>query len=437
MPTPARRLAHRVLVRSERAGPVLSELLADPEIAALPARERDFLQELVLGSLRRRGALDHALGGLVDRRLDTLDAEVRAALRLGAYQIAYLRVPDRAAVFESVELVRRTQPRAAGFVNATLRRLAREGAPAAPRAAADPLGWMTSEGSLPRWLASRWLTQLGAETAVLRARALLEPPITAFRLNPRAKSRWNDIAAELDPVPLAVPGAFRARRGRTAALAAKGDIYVQDQGSQLIAHLAASSGRVLDACAAPGGKATLLADASGDGLVIAAEASRPRLATMAELLARWGAANVRCVGADALRPPFGCAFDAVLLDAPCSGLGTLARHPDIRWRFRHSDLKKHAGRQRAMLESLAPRIAAHGLLVYAVCSLEPEETTELITSFLDAHPEFEPAPHPPFARPFSAGAFLETTPETHGGDGFFAAPLRRVSGNARRSVRGG
>jgi 16S rRNA (cytosine967-C5)-methyltransferase len=233
-------------------------------------------------------------------------------------------------------------------------------------------------------------------------------------------------AAGLDPVALIVPGAWEARAGRPADLATEGVIHLQDQGSQLVAHLAARPGRVLDACAAPGGKATLMGDLLGSGgRVIAAERSRVRLGTLAAWCARWDAANVAVVGADALHPPFAGPFDSVLLDAPCSGLGTIGRHPDIRWRVAPAELERQATRQRALLESLAPLVATGGRLVYATCSSEPEENEQVVAPFLGAHPDFRTVPLPDWAHRFADGPFARTRPEEHGGDAFFAAVLER------------
>lgn len=425
--TATRRLAFEVLSETERGGALLAERLARSDVEALEARDRGFLHELVLGTLRHRGQLDHALAAAADRPLLRIDPAVLTILRLGAYQVLRLRVPDRAAVSESVELARAVAPRATGIVNAVLRRLAREGAPAAPDPQADPLGWLTTTGSLPRWLAERWLTRLGPEGAHARAAALLEPPPVAFRVNPRARDLEARLAASgVVATPLTVPGARQAREGTLGALAAEGLVYVQDEGSQMVAHLAARArGAVLDACAAPGGKSTLLADLGPDARVTAGEVSPSRLATLAALVRRWGAPNVQVVGADARRPPFARPFDGVLLDAPCSGLGTLGRHPDIRWRARAADLARHGRRQRELLEGMAPLVAPGGTLVYATCSIEPEENEEVIDPFLESHPEFSLAPRPEWAQAFADGRFLRTRPEIHGGDAFFCAPLRR------------
>jgi 16S rRNA (cytosine967-C5)-methyltransferase len=425
MPSPARLLAWRLLEGLDRGGPPLGERLAQPEVDALPPRERAFLHELLLGTLRHRGRIDHVLGALLDRPLDDASPAVRAILRLGAYQLLWMRVPARAAVNEAVELARRSEPRGSGFVNAVLRRLAREGPAAAPDPAADPLGWLITEGSLPRWLAERWLARLGPEAAVARARAALAPPPVTLRLNPRRPQAEHEVrGAGLELTPLPVPGAWRASASPPPALAAQGLVYVQDVGSQLVGQLAAVPGRVLDACAAPGGKALLLADSGA--AVVAAEASPRRLRTLAALTDRWGAPRGMVVGADALRPPFPPAsFDAVLLDAPCSGLGTLARHPDIRWRFQPEDLARQWRRQAQMLRALAPLVRPGGRLVYATCSTEPEENEDVVTAFLADGHGFAPAPLPPWAAPYRDGAFARTLPERDGGDGFFAAPLVR------------
>ncbi len=429
MASPARRIAFTILQELEGRGPTLDDRLAQPDAEALDPRERAFLHELLLGSLRRRGAIDHALGALSDRPLERLSPDVRAALRLGAHQVLHLRVPPHAAVSESVALVGTGRTRASGFVNAILRRLVRDGRPREVDPVLEPRRWLTTSGSLPAWLADRWLERLGPETAVARARALAEEPPTFFRANPRvADALARAEAAGLAPRPAAVPGAWEAATGRIADLARDGVLYPQDQGSQLVAHLAATPGTLLDACAAPGGKSTLMDDLLGPSVrVISAEPSSRRLRTLANLVRRWGAARVLVVGADALRPPYrGSSFDGVLLDAPCSGLGTIARHPDLRWRLSAQDLPPLAERQGAMLASLAPLVKPGGLLVYAVCSVEPEENEGVLAPFLARHPEFAPEALPSWARPFAEGPYVRMRPEAHPGDAFFAARLRRA-----------
>ena len=425
--TSARAVALETLGRTRAGRVTVADALAAPGAEALDERDRAFLQELVLGTLRRRGWLDHVLSGLSSRPIESLTPGVLDALRLGAYQLLYLRVASHAAVSESVELARASEPRSAGFANAVLRRLQREGPPAAPDPIADPLGWLTSAGSLPRWLAERWCERLGPEGAIARARSLLDPLPTYFRTNPRVGDPLARLAAAgVEARETAIPGALERVLGRLSPLAAAGLAYVQDAGSQMVAHLAASPGLVLDACAAPGGKALLMADLGGPATrVIAAEASARRRSTLSRLRSRWGAMNVSVLAADALRPPFGTAFDSVLLDAPCSGLGTLARNPDIRWRLAPEDVARHAARQRALLESVATLVRPGGRLVYATCSIEPEENEGVLAPFLEGHPEFVSEALPSWVEPFREDAFVRVDPVRHPVDAFFAARLRR------------
>jgi len=429
--TPRQR-ALAVLVSLDRGRGTLADRLASAEHDLTDERDRAFLRELVLGTLRHRGLLDHALRHVSDRPLERVRPAVLGhILRLGAYQILRMRVPEHAAVSESVELAHSTGARqATSFANAVLRRLAREGPPPTVDPDRAPLEWLTTEGSLPPWLAGRWLSRLGAPVAVARARAMLEHPPATFRLNPRAEDAWAGVEeAGLDPEALTVPGAFRARAGRAAALATAGRIYLQDQGSQMVAHLAARGSRLLDACAAPGGKSLLMADLLGaQARIVAAEASARRLATMARLVSAWGAPNVACVAADALAPPFLQRFDTVLVDAPCTGLGTLARHPDLRWRSRPEHIPTQAARQRRMLAALAPLVVPGGHLVFSTCSLEPEETTAIADWFVGERSDFEPGRLPSWAARFQHDeASAIVLPERDGGDGFFAALFRRRS----------
>jgi 16S rRNA (cytosine967-C5)-methyltransferase len=427
MTSPARLEAFAVLTALDAGQQTLGDLLASPSRDALPPRERAFLHELVMGVLRQRGSLDQALRGATGRPLESVDPASLAALRLGAYQLFHLRVPSHAAVSETVGLA--PDAHARGFLNAVLRRLSREGPPPEPDPVRAPLDWLTATGSLPRWLAERWLTRFGREGAVARARRLLTPADVHLRLNPRvadAAERCASAGVTLTPLP--VGGAWRSSGSTVGALAREGLLYVQDASAQLVAQLATvRPGRVFDACAAPGGKALAIADALGSrGMVVAADSSPRRAATLASVVARWGESNIRVIQADAERPPFRSqAFACVLLDAPCSGLGTLRRNPDLRWRLRPEDLPRQAARQRRLLAATCRLVRPGGLLVYATCSAEAEETTEVIADFLAQHDDFTPAPMPAFARPFQRGPGILTDGDDQLVDWFFAAPLAR------------
>lgn len=432
MPTPARALAWQALRSASPTSPTLASFLNGPEADALSEADRSLLHELALGTLRRRGWLDHVLAPLADRPLGRIAAGVLDALRLGAYQLLFTRVPPHAALSESVELARAAEPRAAGFANAVLRRLQREGPPAEPDALQEPLAWLTSAGSLPSWLAGRWLARLGPTLAVARARALLSPPPTWFRLNPRAPEAEARLAAAgVQYQATAAPGALMLVAGRLSPFLADGTCYAMDEGSQLVALLAPASGLVLDACAAPGGKSLLIADRGGASVrVVACEASRRRTSTLRGLRDLWGAARVAPVRADTGRPPFrGNPFDCVLLDAPCSGLGTLARRPDIRWRTSSAELPRQAARQRRLIEALAGVVRPGGCLIYATCSVEPEENGDVIEDFLSHHSDYEMECPPASIRAGGTDPWLRMEPAETAGDAFFAAVLRRAGGH--------
>ncbi len=427
MPTATRGLAFDFLLRSSGRGPHVADWLASSGPSALPPRDAAFLRELLLGVLRRRGEIDHVIEGLSARPLAELTPAVLAALRLGAYQLIHMRVPHHAAVAESVELARAAAPRAAPFVNAVLRRLAREGPPAGPDPGRSPRAWLEWQGSLPPWLAERWMRSLGSERAVRRARAFLEIPPAYVRLNPRHDDAPDRCKAQgIVLAETLVPGAYRVESGNVRELMETGRVHVQDLGSQAVAHLAAGPGLTLDACAAPGGKTTLVADLGGNRAhIIAAEVSSRRVASLGRLVKRWGSESVSVVRADLRHPPFGVLFDTVLLDAPCSGLGTLARNPDVRWRVGEADIARHAERQSQLLSSAARLVRPGGRLVYSVCSLEPEEASAQIETFLDAHAGWHPATLPAWAQGIGAELALELVPEDNLGDGFFAVLLRR------------
>jgi 16S rRNA (cytosine967-C5)-methyltransferase len=443
MPTPARRIAHEVLVRVEVGGAYADRAL-DAELqraGALDPREAALATELVYGTLRRQIAIDHALVRFSDRSLEALEAPVRAALRLGAHQILNLRVPDHAAVSESVDLARaRSQGRegSAGYVNAVLRALARgkdEVRP--PDRAVDPIGHLAVVESHPRWLVERWSAWLGAEDTAALCRANNEPAPMALRVN-RVRARRDEVAAALGgEAGRWAPDAVVLRDARPPDRLegfAEGRLSVQDEAAQLVSLYAAPEPgfNVLDACAAPGGKACHLAEIMGDrGRVLAVDLHSRKAEQIAETAARLGLRAVETRAADLTRPLPGeteGAFDLVLLDAPCSGLGTLRRHPELKARRAPGDLAKLAALQASLLANSVRYVKPGGVLVYAVCTLSEEECDAQVGAFLAAHDELVPAPPPGGAAwrdLCDARGFLRTFPHRHGTDGFFAARLRR------------
>jgi 16S rRNA (cytosine967-C5)-methyltransferase len=350
-------------------------------------------------------ALDHGIETLARRPVTKLDPPVRAALRLGAYQLGYLSgIARHAAVNETVELVRAARlERAVGFTNAVMRRLT-----VGLRDLLDALPDGPLKLSYPDWIADVWERDLGREAALALMRAQNEPPETVVRL----------VRGEIDGEPTDVPGAYRVARVDGRALA-EGRIWPQSRGSQL-AGLAVGSRpdeRTLDLCAAPGGKATQLA-----GEVVAAERHPGRARELAENARRLGAANVRVVCADGLALPLDLRdFDRALVDAPCSGLGVLDRRPDLRWRAAPlPDL------QLALLRAAAERVRPGGTIVYSVCTPNADENEAVVdASGLQADDlgaEWPAFRHP--ARP----EFLLTLPHVHRTSGFFVARLRLPGG---------
>lgn len=379
------------------------------------------------------------IAGATGRRAKDLDRRARTLLRLGVYQLAFTRVPARAAVHSTVALGGGDAKRR-GFVNGVLRALARDGVPEPP-ADVDHLGPRTG---LPDWLARRWLERLGPEGAEALARHANTPAPLTLRVN-AARITPEDLTARLEAAGLEVtPSAWVPEALRVAGHGAVREIpgyaeglwYVQDEAGQLVARLvgARPGERVLDACAAPGGKATQLAATVGNkGEVVALEPDPGRLERLEANVRRLGAANVRVVKGDlGSGPPAGAEgpFDRVLVDAPCSGLGVLGRHPEGRWWKNEAGIRACAARQRSILEAAAGRVRPGGALVYAVCTGEPEETTGVTDAFLAAHQEFQPVPADAVlgaaVRPWTApdGSFT-TLGNTAGLDGFFALHTRR------------
>ena len=376
--------------------------------ADLDERDRALAQRLAYGTVQRVRTLDHAIETLGRRRAHRLDPPVRAALRLGAYQLGFVDgVARYAAVNESVELVRRARlERAVAFTNAVLRRLAEGIHPllgALPEATAKGAAL---KNSYPDWVAETWWRDLGADDARALMRALNEPAGAVVRV---ARGDFDGIP---DP---AVPGALHVDRVDPEAFA-EGRIWPQSAASQLVGHAVGSreGERILDLCAAPGGKATMLA-----GDVTAVEINEGRARELEETAKRLGASNVRVVVADGRAlPPALKGFDRALVDAPCSGLGVLNARPDLRWRAEPlPDL------QLELLRAAAERVRPGGSVVYSVCTVNADESEAVVdesglevdASLADEWPAFTHRRRP---------EFLQTLPHVHGTAGFFVARLR-------------
>ncbi len=397
---PARRAAYQVVLRVFEQEAYADRAFATAA-AALDERDRALAQRLAYGTVQRARTLDHAIEALGRRPVRKLDPPVRAALRLGAFQLAFLDgIPDHAAVNESVELVRTAGlERAVAFTNAVMRRLAggiRELVHALPE---GPL-----RHSYPDWIHEVWQRDLGREDALALMRVQNEAPETVVRL----------VRGEIEGEATDVPGAYRVARVDERALA-EGRIWPQSRGSQLAAlAVGAREGeRVLDLCAAPGGKATQLG-----GEVVAVEVHPGRARELEENRRRLGASHVRVVEADGLAlPPDLTGFDRALVDAPCSGLGVLAARPDLRWRARPLPEL-----QLELLRAAAARVRPGGTVTYSVCTLNADEN-EAIVDAMGLQPDDLGAEWPSFRHP-RRPSFLLTLPHRHGTSGFFVARLR-------------
>lgn len=441
-----RQAAVEVLLRL--AGSALhADDLIDQELSRnrLQGPDRGLLTELVFGVLRRQGTLDHCLRQLVQQPLEQLQLIVLLLLRLGLYQLRYLdRIPPHAAVHASVELASQLAPRAKGLVNGVLRSyLRRENELSLPDPQQQPKAWLTAAQSLPDWLADQWLQQFPREEAARLAAASLETPPVTLRANSLRISRGMlleqleaaNITAE--PCRYASDGIRLVSRCPVTELPGYRDglWVIQDEASQLVSLLLdpQPGEQVLDMCAAPGGKATHLAQLMADrGLVTATDLNQRRVRKISESAERLGLACIRPLVADALQPGYlaGQQFDRVLLDAPCSGLGVIRRNPEAKWRLNPTEITRCAARQRQLIEVAASCLKPGGVLVYATCSTAEEEDEAVIEDFLSRHHAFvieDDVPvlrsHPDFCTP--AGA-LRTWPHRHGCDGFFAARLKRI-----------
>lgn len=437
--SPARRAAYRILLRVEEEGAYAAPLLA-ATTGELSSEDRALCYELVLGVLRRRLWLDSLLGHLAGRSPDKLDLPVRLALRIGLYQLRFLtRVPARAAVNESVNLAHAERLRAAvPLVNAVLRRAGREPDYDPAHAIVNPVEKIAVETSHPIWLVTRWIEAFGLEEAERFAEANNNPAPVAFRVNTLSRGA-GEVIEKLRESGVSVAASAVAPDGRRVTagsssllreMAAEGTIYLQDEASQLVAHvLGARAGElVLDACAAPGSKTTHIAALARDGArIIAGDLYAHRLRLVGEAAERQNLKSIAHVMLDAEAGlPFADeAFDRVLVDAPCTGTGTLRHNPEIRWRLRAEDVTELAEKQRRILYEAARVLRPGGRLVYSTCSVEREENEEVIEAFLSTRSDFKQIMAAP-ARKLTTEGAARTWPHRDDTDGFFVAALERA-----------
>jgi 16S rRNA (cytosine967-C5)-methyltransferase len=405
------------------------------------ADDRALCYELVLGVLRWQYWLDGLIEHYAQRSSESLDAPVRLALRLGLYQLRFLsRIPASAVVNESVNLAHLARVRsAAGLINAILRRVTREPNYDPAANVVEPIERMARMTSHPAWLIERWIEEFGSDETEAFARSNNEAPPVAFRVvrqrvvdGPNTLDELRAEGAQLEPSRIA-PGGWRIQgaRGRLRTLAREGRIYIQDEASQLVAHVmeAQAGERVLDACAAPGSKTTHLADLADDGaaLIVACDLYAHRLRTVLESSARQNLKSVSAVALDAETPlPFAeQTFDRVLVDAPCSGTGTLRRNPEIRWRISTSDILELSSRQQRILSNASRMLRRGGRLVYSTCSVERQENEAVADAFLEENVNFRPISISILSTLPGTPGSARTWPHRDGADGFFIAAFER------------
>ncbi len=437
--SPARRAAFEILLRVEE-GAYASVLLATREQELTPL-DRALCHELVMGVLRWQLWLDKLIEYYANRKVTGLDVAVRLILRLGLYQLRFLsRVPASAAVNESVNLVNFARLRSAGgLVNAVLRRATREPDLDPAKTINDPIEKTAVATSHPAWLIERWTKAFGREEAEAFARSNNEPAPVAFRVvKHRGQSsevieQLRRSGAGLIPSRI-VSGAWRISGGASllSELVAEGQVYLQDEASQLVAGvLRAEPGhRVLDLCAAPGSKTTQIADATSDSAtIVASDVHEHRLRTVIHTAKSHGLSSIHCVALDGLQalPLAENAFDRVLVDAPCSGTGTLRRNPEIRWRISPADIQDLSQRQKQLLFNAAGTVKPGGRLIYSTCSVEIDENEDVRQTFLENNQSFRPTELQLDPVLLTSSGAARTWPHRDGTDGFFICAFERKS----------
>ena len=448
--SPARAAAFDILLRVERESSYASELLHAKTHQNLSSEDHALATELVMGVLRWRSRLDDEIARASSQPLKKLDLEILIALRLALYQFRHLtRIPQRAALHESVELVKRARKKsAAPFVNAVLRKLSKE-SPGSPPC--SPVSLVVKDLSAeeiatscahPRWLVERWAIEYGVPAAQNICAYDQSAPTTTFRLRtPAAESELANEGIRLQPGSL-LSSAHRVEAGNITQTVAfrTGQIVIQDEASQLVAALVGrvekKQTRILDCCAAPGGKTLAIADKNPNAEITAVEIHPHRARLMQKL---WGpnAKTITTVVADTSTLPVSDPYDRILADVPCSGTGTLARNPEIKWRLTPEDLPELHDRQLAILRSALKHLAPQGRLVYSTCSLEKEENENVIENVLAGdnsvhllncaeqlkHLKEEGELIWPDPASLTRGPYLRSIPGVHPCDGFFAAIL--------------
>ena len=442
-----RRAAFDILLRIEKEKS-FADILIDHELSKeiIKGADRGLLTELVYGVLRRQGTLDHIIDQFSKQRPEKLELFVLLLLRLGVYQSFFLdRVPVSAAVNETVNLAKELAPRAAGFINAILRSADRgRDSISYPDREASPVDYLAVRYSHPAWLTAQWCDQLGLEAAEALAAAMAEPPPFTVRTNTLRTTRQalmerlalegvtcNETAWSPDGIRLNQSGAITRLPSFRDGL-----FTVQDESSQLAPiFLDPKKGeRVLDACAAPGGKSTQIAQLMGDsGEIFACDVNHKKLRMIRETCDRLGINSVRTFTMDATAPSNAIketTFHRILVDAPCSGLGVIRRNPEGKWWKSPADLAQLAATQLTILENLSNYLEPGGTLLYATCSTSLQENEEVVDAFLSRHPGFAPEDlrplYPSLAALCTERGFFRSWPHKNGMDGFFAARLKKI-----------
>lgn len=426
--------------------PLFDELvMEDPLLTDL---DKAFVREVVYGVLRWRGRLDWVIAAYSRVKPPRMERAVIAILRMGAYQILFMdRVPSSAAVDESVKLAKGLRRKdVVPFINGILRGIAEERKEVTyPDLQTDPLDHIATFYSHPVWMVRRWIDQWGVEETIALCQADNQIPPLTMRVNTlqgnreETMDRLHDEEIEAFPTPFSPVGlVIKDPPPLTAwGLFQGGRFQVQDEAAQLVSLLLSPQPgqRVLDVCAAPGGKTTHLAQVMGDqGEIVAMDVSEAKLGLLQENCRRLGISIVKIVAQDAAAPlPFPPAsFDRVLVDVPCTGLGTLRRNPDGKWRVQERDITRLQKLQGEILAQASTMVKSEGVLVYSTCTMTPEENEEVIEAFLSERKEFHLEDASPFLPTGCEGlvdtkGYLRTLPSRHGMDGFFAARMSRTA----------